>query len=146
METSARRQQLEIVRNGQRARAFATNAAVNQGAQFGSGLSGGYGQISGATGFNLQGVTDNLQTGRQLFGIDSQISANRIAANQARGQEMTAMGVQSIGRQIGSMGPTMGRLAGGFGGFGGFGAGASNPNTSYGAYGYNNPTTYGGLY
>jgi len=50
MELDAHRKQLETVRNMQRARFLALSTATNQGAQFGTGLQGGYGQISGESG------------------------------------------------------------------------------------------------
>ena len=47
MELDARRKQLEMFRNAQRARAMALSTATSQGAQHGSALAGAYGQISG---------------------------------------------------------------------------------------------------
>src|SRR5690349_12770116 len=72
MELDARRQSLEAIRQGQRARALGLTAATQQGAGFGSGLQGGYGQISGQTNQNLLGVGQNLEIGRNIFGINSQ--------------------------------------------------------------------------
>src|SRR5258706_2000925 len=60
MELSARRQQLEIFRNTQRARAQGLAAATNQGAQFGSGLAGGQAQATDEGLFNIAGVNQNL--------------------------------------------------------------------------------------
>src|SRR5258705_1063150 len=53
MELDANRKQMEVFRNNQRARAQALNNATSSGSQFGSGLQGGYGQISGMSGTNL---------------------------------------------------------------------------------------------
>lgn len=74
MEVDARRQQLEIIRNQQRGRALGLTTATSQGAQRGSGLQGGYGQISGQTGVNLLGVQQNLQAGRAIFDSNAAIS------------------------------------------------------------------------
>jgi hypothetical protein len=74
MEVDARRQQLEIIRNQQRGRALGLTTATSQGAGKGSGLQGGYGQISGQTGVNLLGVQQNLQAGRDIFDSNSSIS------------------------------------------------------------------------
>jgi len=74
MEVDARRQQLEIIRNQQRGRALGLTTATSQGASKGSGLQGGYGQISGQTGVNLLGVQQNLQAGRAIFDANSNIS------------------------------------------------------------------------
>lgn len=78
METAARRDQLEIFRQQQRARATGLVAATAQGAQGGSGLQGAYGQISGQTGVNLLGVLQNLEIGRNIFGLNEGISNKRI--------------------------------------------------------------------
>lgn len=74
MEVDARRQQLEIIRNQQRGRALGLTTATSQGASKGSGLQGGYGQISGQTGVNLLGVQQNLQAGRAIFDSNAAIS------------------------------------------------------------------------
>lgn len=81
MEMDARRQQLEVIRNQQRGRAMALTAATAQGAKSGSGLQGGYGQVSGQSGVNLLGIQQNLQTGRDIFGLNQTISGNQIALN-----------------------------------------------------------------
>src|SRR5688572_12694711 len=77
MELDARRRQLEIVRNQQRARAASLSAATAQSASHGSGLAGGYGQISGDAGTNLLGVQQNLGIGRDMFSSNMAISQQR---------------------------------------------------------------------
>lgn len=74
MEVDARRQQLEIIRQQQRGRALGLTTATAQGASKGSGLQGGYGQISGQTGVNILGVQQNLQAGRNIFDSNASIS------------------------------------------------------------------------
>lgn len=74
MEVDARRQQLEIIRSQQRGRALGLTTATAQGASKGSGLQGGYGQISGQTGVNLLGVQQNLQAGRNIFDSNAAIT------------------------------------------------------------------------
>jgi hypothetical protein len=95
MEVDARRQQLEIIRSQQRGRALGLTTATAQGASKGSGLQGGYGQISGQTGVNLLGVQQNLQAGRDIFDSNSNISdlnsnmadlTYNYAVQQAQGQ------------------------------------------------------------
>lgn len=81
MEMDARRQQLEVIRNQQRGRAMALATATAQGAKSGSGLQGGYGQVSGQSGVNLLGIQQNLQIGRDIFGLNQTISGNQIALN-----------------------------------------------------------------
>ncbi len=86
MEIDARRQQMEIIRNQQRGRALSLTTGVAQG---GSGFVGGasarggaYGQIAGQTGVNLLGVQQNLEIGRNIFGLNQNISNQRIAGNE----------------------------------------------------------------
>lgn len=81
MELDARRQQLEVIRNQQRGRALALTNATAQGASKGSGLQGGYGQVSGQSGVNALGIQQNLEIGRNIFGLNTGISNSRIAEN-----------------------------------------------------------------
>lgn len=77
MNLDARRRQMEIIRNQQRYRALALTNATAQGAQFGSGIQGGYGQISGQTGVNLLGVQQNLGIGQDIFALNRQITGQK---------------------------------------------------------------------
>ena len=135
MELDARRRQLEIVRQSQRARAMALSSANAQGAAFGSGLQGGYGQISGQSGTNLLGVQQNLEIGRNIFGINAGISNAKM--NMADAQSFSAMGqgISSLGGAVLKNFGAINSLAQGFG---------SNPY-AYGAGGYRGegPFTYG---
>jgi hypothetical protein len=115
MELAGRRQQLEIIRNNQRARALAENSATNQGAQFGSGLQGGLSQIADQSSFNLVGVNSALETGRNIAGYNSAISKDKIRLAQLGGQAATAGGFASLGGSLLKSGPMIGSLAGGFG-------------------------------
>lgn len=100
MELTAHRSQLEVVRNNQRARAMATNNATSQGAQFGSGLSGGLGQIQGQSGTNLLGINQNLATGEQLSSINTRIDQYQGQVTQLQGQLSTAQGIGSAGKAM----------------------------------------------
>lgn len=77
MEVTGRRDQLEILRAQQRARSAALTGATAAGSSRGSGLQGGYGQISGQAGTNLLGVQQNLQIGRSIFDLNAQITGKR---------------------------------------------------------------------
>lgn len=84
MEIDARRQQLEVIRNHQRSRAVALATGIAQGGQGALGSSaiqGAYGQASGQTGVNLLGIQQNLQIGRDIYGLNQTISGNQIAMN-----------------------------------------------------------------
>src|SRR5882672_3742875 len=78
MELSAKRQQMEVLRNAQRARSLALNNATSQGAQFGSGLQGGYGQVQGAASWNNLGITQNLDLGEQMFSLNQHINEQKM--------------------------------------------------------------------
>jgi len=98
MESDARRKQLEFIRQQQRARSL---GLTKQGAQFGSGLQGGYGQISGATGTNLTGLSQNLQIGEGIFDFNAGITNQRIALNDLMTQyQKTQAGFQTQGAQL----------------------------------------------
>jgi len=133
MEIEGRRQQLQDIRNAQRARAMAIQTASNQGAQFGSGLQGGLAQISNQGLFDLSGVSSALTIGRGIGQFNNQISNDRIqlaslnaqaqtAQAQYQGQQSTDQGIASLGGALLKSGPTIGNMAKGFNfGFGGGG-------------------------
>lgn len=81
MELEGKRNLMENVRNQQRSRALAlatTSAQGGQGAiNRGSGLQGGYGQISGQTNTKQLGIEQNLQIGRNMFDLSSQLAGER---------------------------------------------------------------------
>lgn len=115
MELAGRRQQLEIIRNNQRARAMAENNATGQNAQFGSGLQGGLAQVADQSLFNLVGVNSALETGRSIAGFNDKISQDKIRMAQLGGNAASAAGFTSLGGSIMKAGPTIGALSGGFG-------------------------------
>ncbi len=77
MELDAKRQQLEIIRNHQRNRALAATSATAQGALFGSGLQGGYGQLSGVSNTNALGVQQQLNLGNNMFNLNKQLAGQK---------------------------------------------------------------------
>lgn len=120
MELSARRQQMEIFRNNQRARAMGTNAAVNQGAQFGSGLQGGLAQVQNQSMWNSLGISQNLEIGRNIFGINDEISRKKAQISNVQGEMATNQGIASFGGQLMNSAEPISRISRyGFGGGGG---------------------------
>lgn len=106
MELSAKRQQMEVLRNAQRARSLALNNATSQGAQFGSGLQGGYGQIQGAAAWNNLGITQNLNLGEQMFDLNSQINEQKQNISGYASSSATYGGIGKLGSTLtGSFGP-----------------------------------------
>lgn len=128
MEADARRKKLEVIRNAQRARSLALTTATAQGAAQGSGLIGAYGQVAGQSAWNIAGINENLAFGRQLFDINSQISAQKMQIADASSTSALGAGISQFG---GSLMNSMGGLNRIFGG--GTGAGAPNMS-SYGGF------------
>lgn len=110
MQTQARRTQMENVRNIQRARAQGTEAAVSQGAQFGSGLQGGLAQATDQGLFNMQGVNQAVQTGQQIAGYNANISSDKMQLATLGGQAATDQGISSLGGALMKSGPMIGQL------------------------------------
>lgn len=128
MELSARRQQMEVLRNAQRARSLALNNATSQGAQFGSGLQGGYGQIAGATNWNLAGINQNLSFGEQMFDLNKTISQQKLNVSDSESRSSTGSALSGLGGMLMSNTGTLKNLGGNFVGTGG-------PSGSSGSYG-----------
>lgn len=110
MEMSARRQNLETLRNAQRQRSQATASAVNQGANMGSGIQGGLGQITDQTGTNLQGVNQNLAIGENIFNYNDQISEQKKALANVQSSQATDTALMSLGNGLVSSASTIGNI------------------------------------
>lgn len=100
MELNGRRSLLENFRNAQRLRAQGTNAAVNQGAQFGSGLQGGLAQNTSQANYNALGVTQNLEIGRNIFGLNDKISQVKMQMADVKTEMNTDAGWASLGGSV----------------------------------------------
>lgn len=137
MEMTSRRQQLETMRNAQRARAQATAAAVNQGANQGSGIQGGLGQITSQESFNSIGISNNLAIGENIFDINKDISGKKQQLSQVQGQQASDTALMSLGGAMVGSAKTIGSI-------GQFGFGSvQNMNLGQGLFGGNSPTGYG---
>jgi len=138
MRLNARRNVLEQFRNTQRMAARATAAATTQGAQFGSGLAGGLGQISAQGAYNVQGLSQNLEIGENIFGINRTISGEKLQLAQLQSQygqtSATNQGLMSLGSGIMSAGPAVGRLSQGIGNPFGSASGVNNFNSGNAIY------------
>lgn len=115
MELNGRRQQMEIFRNTQRARAQSLQAATTQGASFGSGLQGGLAEIASQGLFNLFGVNRALDTGRTIAGYNDGISQDKIKLAQLGGEAADSQIFNTLGGALMKIGPTVGPMFGGFG-------------------------------
>lgn len=148
MELDARRRMLQQVRQGNVARATALSAATGDGAAFGSGLQGAYGNISGQENTNLTGISQNLQIGRSIFGINSNITQDRLDYSNAQGGYMSGGAMMSLGGKMVALGPTIGNVGGSLGSFFGGMGGGSRISNGQGYYGSSQGYTggYGGFY
>jgi hypothetical protein len=115
MELNARRQQLETIRNSQKARALALSDATAQGAGQGSGLQGGYGQVQGDADTTLLGIQQQLSLGQQNFSIDADITSQKIALANAQSKASFGQGLTSLGGALISNSGTIGNISQGFG-------------------------------
>jgi hypothetical protein len=104
MELTGRRNQMEVLRNEQRARSLAISSSTNQGATYGSGLQGGFGQIAGSSGNNMLALAQNLSIGRQEATVQGSIIDQQLAASKYQSQAATAAGISSLGGGITSAG------------------------------------------
>ncbi len=107
MKLNARRAQMEVLRNNQRARSMALSSSTGQGAQFGSGLQGGYGQIGGMAGTNLLGINQNLKIGETISTYNQDITNQQLALSKYGGQAATAQGIGSLSSGAFSLGQGM---------------------------------------
>lgn len=114
MELDAKRRTIEIMRTGQRAQAMALTAASAQGAQYGSGLQGGYAQVAGQTNFNALGVQQNLEIGRNIFDLNSKISDEKMNLFDAQGLMNIGQGLMGMGGALVGAQDKLGNLAGNF--------------------------------
>jgi hypothetical protein len=114
-QLEARRMQTENMRNIQRGRAMASQAAVNQGAQFGTGLQGGLAQVQAQGFWNMLGVDQAQEIGNTIAGHNQTISGLKTQVNNAQSDMATSQGYASIGGALLKAGPSIGSFAQGFG-------------------------------
>ena len=106
METIEKRKQMQILRNAQQARSTALAAATNQGGQFGSGLQGGYGEISGKTGGEMLASNQALGFGRQMFELNTIMTGQKEQYADAQSKVNQGTGIASLGSSLmSSLGP-----------------------------------------
>lgn len=79
MELSNQRQSMENLRQTQKMASYGKAAAANQGALQTSGYGGGQAQTTAEGGYNALGLSNSLETGRNVFDLNALISGNRIS-------------------------------------------------------------------
>lgn len=115
MELDARRKSMELFRRTQQASAMSLNTATSQGAQFGSGYSGGSAEVESSGLFNISGINQNVEIGRNIFALNDQISDKKVALSKVQSGMATDQGIMSLGSSIFKSAGTVGNLAQGLG-------------------------------
>lgn len=103
MELNNQREQRQIFRQAQNARAVALSNATASGGEKSSGLAGGYGQIASASGANSVAARENLNIGEGLFDANKQLS-------EAKSITAIGSGVSAFGKDLINVGPELGRI------------------------------------
>ncbi len=112
MEMDYQARTKQQLRTQQRIRAASLATATAQGAQYGSALPGAYGQSSGETGVNLLALSRGLQTGEQVFELNSQISQQKINQADAQQSMQFGAGLSSFGSSVTNLGLSFGKMQG----------------------------------
>lgn len=97
MELDAQRRTIQTVRSAQQARSIALNNATAQGAGKGSGLMGGYAQISGQANSGLLAINQNLDIGRNISDANIAISGLNSQLADAKADESFYSGLGALG-------------------------------------------------
>ena len=119
MELDSSRRKIENIRQGQLAQSMALSTTVNQGAQFGSGASGGLAQVTNQTYWNDLGISQNLQIGQNLFAIDDKIGGLKSQMSASQSKQSTYQGYSAMGQSLVGSAGTIGQMSRGFGSLGG---------------------------
>lgn len=107
MNLNAQRQQVQNLRNVQRAKSAGLVAATSQGASTGgpgggvsSGFAGGQGQAGAQGAYNALGISQNQQIGNAIFGLDDQIDQQKMNIASAQSKMAGGAGLSSIGKSV----------------------------------------------
>lgn len=137
-EVQTRRSQMENFRNVQRARAMGMNSAVNQGAQYGSGIQGGQDQATDQGNVNNLGLNQNLMTSRNIFADTSAINADKYQIAGLQSDASTDQGIANMGGALMGSAGTISNI---------FGAGQAQmpnvPGSGSGMFFNNSPWKFG---
>lgn len=130
MQISARRQQTQDIRTAQMTQSKNLSAGVSQtGGTSSSSVQAGQQSATSGGAYNLQGISQNLGIGEQLFNYQDQISRNQIQMSGLQGQMNTKQGQAAIFGGIGSLGGSLAGSAGPLGNIlGNFFGNANDPS------------------
>ena len=101
MNLSSKREQMQVLRNVQRARSLVLSNAASSGAQFGSALGGGFGQIAGAGNTNALKIAQDTEAGNQMFGFQNTMLGLKQQYAAEGGQINFGSGIMDIGKMLG---------------------------------------------
>lgn len=105
------RQQKQNIRNVQRARSLSLTSATASGSQFGSGLKGSEAAETAQGNLNSLGLSQNLQFGKNVFGQQSAISANKISMANANLKSQEGSAYSDVGKDLLFAAPMIAKFA-----------------------------------
>jgi hypothetical protein len=117
----AKRKEIQSVREAQMAGARSRAAAVQGGAQFGSGAKAGEQMAMSGNAYNQETISQDLLTANQMFGIDRSINALKSNIGVQQTSLNNAQMWSSIGGDIMGSAKALGNLSGSMGSWGGSG-------------------------
>jgi hypothetical protein len=115
------RKQIQNVREAQMAGARSRAAAVQGGAQFGSGAKAGQEMAQAGAAYNQETIGQDFQSANQMFSIDRGINNLKMTLGSLGTQMSSAQEISSIGGGILGAAKGLGNLSGSMGGWGGGG-------------------------
>jgi hypothetical protein len=107
MTLSSQRQQMQNLRNLQRAKASGLAGAVSSGAQFGSGLAGAQAGETAQAGVNTLNTAQNQMIGNQMFGLMNRQDQLKIQMAGLQSTAATQQGTMSMFQGAGQAGERM---------------------------------------
>jgi hypothetical protein len=97
MNLTGQRQMLQDVRDAQARRAGVISASVGSGSQFSSSRAGAASNVLSAAGQNIQGTSENLQFGNQMFTLDQYQDVLKMDIAKLQGKQSSDQGLAAIG-------------------------------------------------
>lgn len=127
MMIDADRRRRQLIREMLIARSTATQRAANQGAssRSSSALPGSYGQISGRTGFGIEGINSSVRTVGEIFDANQQLLQARLDMAGAQQTQQFGSSLTSLGGALLGNAGTIDRV---FSGVGSSGLGLTGPS------------------
>ena len=104
MHMFGQRQAMENYRKTQQVMAQGKAAAVNQGAQFGSGLAGAQGAESAEGGQGVRNLNQNMEVGDKIFGLTYQIDQSKMQEANLGSSLAKWQGISSMFQGLSGMG------------------------------------------